>query len=211
MVMNLQESLLFGVGLLAIIEPFSSLAFFNAYTKNYKNKIKNASAIISALGVAIILIAGAWGGEYIIKLFGISVDALRVAGGLVILPNALTLVKGESTDTAGANPKNRKKNWFSGAIVPLAIPATIDGATIALVITQVTKYNSIEGLTSISFVIMAVAVIIGIIYLLCNLIRDIIGETGISIATRLSGIILVAIAVTAIVSGLKEMLPGLAG
>lgn len=208
--MNWEETVIFYVGLLAVIEPFSSLAMFNGLTAKYPEKYRKLIALFSAMAIAGLLLGAAWAGDFIIELFGISVAAIRVAGGLILLPSGLSMVKGDSSEALQKNDiKDFKKSWKSAAIVPIAIPATIDGASIAMVITQVTKFNTNAGIIWISIVILAISLTIGILYFCSSWIQKIIGPTGMNIITRLSGLIVTAIAVTAIISGLKELLPGL--
>ncbi len=97
------ESLLYAIGLLFFIfDPFASLPIFICLTKNYDDKEKMRSANRAIIVAAILFIIFTLIGTNLLAVFGISIDAFRIAGGLVLILMATEIIFGFSLTKQGA-------------------------------------------------------------------------------------------------------------
>ena len=79
-------------GLFAILNPIGAIPVFLDLTADQETSQRRHTALIAALAVAIILVISAWVGDGILKFFGISIDAFRVGGGILILLMAVDMM-----------------------------------------------------------------------------------------------------------------------
>lgn len=208
--MTLEELLVFGVGLLSIVNPFANIGAFAAVTGSYPRLIQKQIALRTTLAVTIVMVGAAWVGLKVLKLLGITVPMLQTAGGLILLINALKMVTG-SLARSEEGSAGWRDDWRAVAVVPLGIPLTVGGATVALIIATASAAGGLVDLMKISGVCLLVALISGMLYVFAQKLSRHLGPTGLEIITRLSGIILASIAIGVFAAGLRGLFPGLAG
>ena len=207
--MTSEKLLVFGVGLFAIVNPFANIGAFASATANYPRLIQKQMALRTTIAITIVMVGAAWAGLKALQLLGISVPMLQTAGGLILLITALRMVTG-SLDRSGAGAIAVRSNWRALAVVPLAIPLTVGGGTIALIIATASGADRLVDLLKISGVCLAVALVSGILYAFAQKVSRHLGPTGLEIITRISGIILASIAIGVFAAGLRGLFPGLA-
>ena len=201
------------IGLLPITNPFSTAPTFVALTADMTESERSQSATSACLYMTAILITFLLTGALILTFFGITVPALRVAGGLVIgYIGFRMLFPGDSTEAASAfSGQSARRN--SIAFMPLAMPLLSGPGSIAVVIGM--SVEVIESPTVIEDILGYIVVALGILItaLVCWLvlmaaarITRALGPTGIDVITRLMGFFLIAIAVQFIDAGFGGVL-----
>ncbi|MBK3844578.1 MarC family protein, partial [Paraburkholderia aspalathi] len=100
--------------------------------------------------------------------------------------------------------------WRSFIAVPLIFPLSIGSAVVSLVITTATRFHTVADLCTISIVCVLHAGVIGLTYVFSGTWCKRLGEIGMTLIERLSGIVLTAIAFQMLAQGIRELLPGLA-
>ncbi len=198
------------VGLLSIVNPLGALPIFLSMTG--RDPVADTRIVNRAtMAVALILLLSAWTGEALLGFFGITIDAFRVGGGLLILLMGITMLHGRQShvqhhpDEAEAV---REKEDIS--VVPLAIPLMAGPGAISLVILDANRAHSLGGEVLLALAILAVAAIVWVVLMLAGRIRALLGVIGLNIVTRIMGLILVAIGVQFIADGGRNLFPGLA-
>lgn len=200
-------SLADGNTLLTIVALFSVMGIpslppvFLAVTEDAP-ETRRKVAVQTALAVALTLVVSFAVGQYILELFGIEIDAFRVAGALVVASMAWGMITARPSPLLGSG-------GTSPAIIPLAIPKTAGPGAIATVITL---GEAESGLTSIYTILAIVGVtVIALLFMLgANFLERTLGEMGLSIVSRIFGLLLLAIAITSIMESLLAYFPGLA-
>ncbi len=197
------------VGGFAIVNPFSTIPVFISLTVNYLPKERNKVARGTATSVFIILIAAYLIGGILLEFFGISVASFRVAGGILILMTAFSMLQGRlsaTKQTGDESSEAQEKEHI--AVIPLAMPLLAGPGAISLMIIASTRtQTSIDSVAVIGAVLM-IAVSTWLILRAGAKIAKVLGTTGMNITTRFMGLILAAIAVEFIVAGLGEKFPG---
>lgn len=212
--MDLDFATKFLGALFAIMNPFVNLPIFLALTtdatpaqqKSYAVKI----LLFSAIMCAILSIAGV----QIIGFFGVSIDAFRVAGGLVLAGIAFGMLNGSSNSSHERksheiHPQETENDDIS--FYPMTFPMIVGPGTIATLIIYATQASSSAKMITFAGVLTLVLFTVFIVFYFASLFSELLSAKMRVIMTRLMGMILVAIAVEMILAGAKAILPGLAG
>ncbi len=204
MVHDLQVLLLVFTSVLFIVDPFAAVPSFLAMTARDSAKARRAHARRGAWTAAITLTLFALAGSLIFKIFGITIGAFKIAGGVLIGLNALDMVqarRSQQRETPAETAEGIEKEDIG--ILPLGVPMLAGPGAISTVmvlalgskswVTTVAVYASIALTAYVSYVTLAAA----------SLVERRLGRTGMRILTRLMGLVLCAIAVQFIVDGIR--------
>ncbi|MEM9843430.1 MAG: MarC family protein [Pseudomonadota bacterium] len=198
--------------LFAIMNPISNLPIFLSATAGATPAQQRAIAfrvVVYCLGLGA---AFAVLGDAALRFFGISIDDFRVAGGLVVLLIGLQMLNGHDS-TAHHGTSHEKSNFpdtASVAFYPITFPILVGPGTITTLILYRQQADGPAELLAYAAVFAGVVLSIGIVFSMAGKLGGYLSETGRVIMTRLMGMILAAIAVEMITSGLVVLLPGLA-
>jgi len=199
-----QELLLVFTSVLFIVDPFAVIPSFLAMTERDSPAMRRVLARRGAWTCAITLTLFALGGSLIFKLFGITIGAFKIAGGVLIGLNALDMVQARRSsqrETPAEKAEGTAKEDIG--ILPLGVPMLAGPGAISTVMvlalgsrnweTTAALYGSIALTAFISFLTLSAA----------SMLERRLGQTGMRILTRLMGLVLCAIAVQFIIDGLK--------
>ncbi len=208
--MNWAQLSSFLISLIAILNPAGSVGVFLSMTSDRSAQERQQIALVATLTIFITLVLITWIGIPILNLFGISLPAFEITGRLIILLRGLAMLNSKETETPtsqtaeGMEPRSKRE---SIAVVPLAIPIIAGPGAMTNVI--IFSQNSSIGYKFIVCGgILAVSLMMGVVLFFAPRIGRMIGETGINITTRIMGLLLAAIAMSMITSGLALMFPG---
>jgi multiple antibiotic resistance protein len=208
--MKWSQILNFIVSMLAITNPAGSLAVFIGMTSDKDIHEQRQIALVTTMTIIIVLVLITWVGIPILKMFGISLPAFEITGGLIILLRGLSMLHSKETPTSQTADELQKGiTRDSIAVVPLAIPIIAGPGAMTTVIIYAQHFQSMFNKIYISIGVIAVAWMVGLTLYFAAHINKIIGSTGIKIVTRIMGLILAAIAMSMITTGIKEVFPGL--
>ncbi len=193
------DVLLVIAGIIPIANPFSTAPVFTTMTSGFDQHARHRTAKLACIYMAVMLIVFFFAGVIILQFFGISLQALRIAGGLIIAYMGFRMLfptegPAETEGTLATNPQ-------SVAFVPLALPMLSGPGSITVVISMATEVA--QGNESITRRLLDYAVVgLGIVLsaFICWLVLHsagrvvrFLGETGILALTRIMGFLLVCI------------------
>ncbi|MFT3741593.1 MAG: MarC family protein [Gammaproteobacteria bacterium] len=206
--MQWSQYLNFLVSMLAITNPPGSLAVFLAMTSNRTEQQRRKIALIVTLTIMIVLTLITWTGIPILNMFGISLPAFEITGGLIILLRGLDMLHAKDTPTSQTAEQLEAAARDSIAVVPLGIPiiAGPGAMTNAIIFTQ--TFPGVMHKVYVSAEIIIVSLILGVGLYFSTRIGKIVGETAINIVTKIMGLLLAAIAMSMMTTGLKHIFPG---
>ncbi len=208
--MTLQEYFRFTVTLLAVLDPFLAVPIFLGVTAGRSLQSRRALANAVTITVFAVLAGAAIFGEGLLKLIGASLPAFQVGGGMVLLLMALAMLNAEVGKMR--QTRDEAEELESGerfGVVPLAVPLLAGPGAIGTTIIAA-QAGGVGHIGMLLLCIGLVALIGWIVLRLADSVGSRMGTTGLNIATRLLGLLLAAIAIEMMATGLKILLPGLA-
>ena len=198
------------VALLAIVNPLGVVPFFISLTSNYTAEERARTIRTAAFSVAVVIAVCALAGEPVMRFFGISVPALQVGGGIIMLLMAINMLNAQMGGArATAEEAIEAEAKASIAVVPLAIPLLTGPGTISTVIVYAGKARVWSDFAALIGSGVAIGLLVYLLLRLAQPISRLLGRTGINIATRILGLMLAALAVEFMADGLTDLLPGL--
>jgi multiple antibiotic resistance protein len=196
------------VTLFTIANPIGNIPLFLTLTAEQSLTAQRRTALITAVAVAITFVVCLFFGQAILKLLGINLYAFKIAGMFVISSLAWSMIRAEPSShrhTKAEHEEAMQKD--SVAVVPLAIPITAGGGAMAAVISYAGNVQNQAAMLEGILAIMAVALSIWAIYASAPLISRLLGVSGMTILTRVFGLLLLAIAITTIADALTKLFP----
>ena len=189
-----------------LVDPFAALPTFLAVTEGSDAARRRRMARKASLTAWIFLSAFALGGQYIFRMFGITLPAFEIAGGVILLLIGLDMLEAkrsatqESTgDTAAAASKE------DAGIVPLGIPMLAGPGSITSVMVLVGQAQTRWQMVAILGAIFVTAVVCYLVLGNSDKVARALGDTGIRILVRIMGLLLVALAVQYFVNGMVDL------
>ncbi|QIQ20664.1 YchE family NAAT transporter [Zophobihabitans entericus] len=207
--MDIQIFLQFFIGLFALVNPIGILPVYISMTDS-EDKIQRAKTNKMAnVSVAIILIVSFLVGSVILNFLSISINSFRIAGGILVVSIAMSMINGK----LGEHKQTKQELTESivkenVAVVPLALPLMAGPGAISSMIVWSTKYNTWDYIGGFIIVIMLFSFCCWLLFKSAPLIIRILGQTGINVVTRIMGLLLMALGIEFVVSGLRAIFPG---
>ncbi len=195
----------FGV-IFAIIDPFGYVPLFISMTSGDSSEKRNWALRRACLTAGTVLILFTLLGSFVLSFFGISIPALQISGGLILLVIGFDMVRvlpiNAKISAAEESEATRKEDI---SIVPLAIPMLSGPASMA---TVVVLGSNAQSTTDYLVVISSVVITLAVTYLIlrsANRILKAVGLTGLHVVTRIMGLLLCAIAVQLMINGYQAI------
>ena len=190
------------VVLWAVIDPIGSIPVYLTKTVGLsvedRRKIARKAVMISAGILIFFLIAG----QALLEAMQIPLTAFQIAGGLVLLLFALTMIFGEG------KPEQEIKlssNLNELAVYPLVVPSIASpGAMMAIVLLTDNHRFSLFDQTMTTLIMLSVLLITYLLFLAANRIQRWIGNTGAAVISRVMGLILAAVAINNMLVGIRD-------
>jgi len=191
-----------------LVDPFAAIPSFLAITAGVDPSRRKRMARKATLTCFIVLTSFALGGQLLFRMFGITLPAFEVAGGLILLLIGLDMLEAKRSATQEASGDTEEAAGKEDAgIVPLGIPMLAGPGAISSVMVLVGQVPNIWH--------WEMGAILGSILLTClvsywvlagaDRVRQVMGETGIRILVRIMGLLLVALAMQFFVNGLTDL------
>ncbi|MDO8825875.1 MarC family protein [Methylophaga sp.] len=194
--------------LFVIVNPLTTAFMFVSLLPRTTESTRKAIAKRSSLIATAVFFVFALLGGLIFKIFGITIEAFRIAGGLILFGIAMSMIRkglDEGETSNASDPGNDGKIARDISVIPLAIPFMSGPGAIATVMILTSEAPSTGHLI---LVFLAIILTTGSCYLAMvysHFLVRYLGETGKEIVTRIFGIILSVIAVQFVINGVLEI------
>jgi len=208
--MHESDFLNFILSMLAVTNPVGNLAIFLSLTHDKTSHEQKILGLRTTIAVAVVLLLMTWVGTVVLSFFGISLPAFETAGGIVIILIGISMLRPKKSHTSQASEEDQSLHKESIAVVPMAIPIIAGPGAMTAVVIMAKHYPGVISGMEISGAIFIISLIIGCILFFSSAIQRVLGTTGLKITTRVMGMILIAIAIGMMATGLKELFPILA-
>lgn len=188
--------------LFAVIDPIGTVPVYLSATKSFSAREKRKIGIRAAIVAAIILCFFIVVGQLIIEGMDVSLEAFQISGGIILFLFALTMIFGEGKPDSEIH---MIKDYKRVTIFPIAIPSIASpGAIMAVVLLTDNHVYSIAQQALTTFIMLIIIAITACLLLLARHIQTWIGEQGITVISKVMGLILASYATQSILSGLKS-------
>jgi multiple antibiotic resistance protein len=204
------EFLRFAAALFAIMNPFGNVAIFLSITADRSAAERSRIATMTAAAVLVALLVAAVLGEHILALFDITVGSFRIAGGIIILILALSMLHAQQSGVHhSAQEEDAGRTKDNPAVFPLAIPMIAGPGSMATVILYAQHAHGLLQTATLGAVIVLLCGVLLVALHAADRMSAFLGTTGLNVLTRLMGMLLAAIAVEMMVGGLTDLFPQL--
>jgi multiple antibiotic resistance protein len=198
------------VTLFVVIDPIGLAPLFVAITQGMSNTARRAIAIRACLVAIGLLAVFAVFGESVLEFIGVSLDAFRISGGVLLFLTALDMLfnrrqERREDQAEGAAPAAEE----DPSVFPIAIPLIAGPGAIATVILLTGQSEGVVGVLTVLGITSAVVAMVFLMFLAAGPLERALGKTGINVVTRLLGMLLAALSVQFILDGLASFGLGL--
>lgn len=198
------------IAVFVLVNPLEGIPLFLNETQNVPKEKRLAIARKASIGVTVILLFSLFLGRLILELFGIDLAAFQLSGGIIIFIIALKMVL--TSDDSSKDPGNTTqpaKDPSNIAIVPLAIPLLAGPGPISTIILYGNIGTGIVHYSVLAGIIFAVGLATWLSLKAAAPMTTFLHQSGVNVLTKISGLLVAAIAAEMALTGLIKLLPKL--
>lgn len=201
----LEFALLTLTSIFFLVDPFAVIPLFLAVTSDASVAERKRVALRATFTCAIILCAFALAGSLIFKLFGITLPAFKIAGGIILLQIGVDMLQARQSGQRSTPEETQEGTAKEDAsIIPLGMPMLAGPGAISTVMVLIGESHTMWRRGVVYAAILATSFAAYLVLAGAGRVRRYLGETGIRILMRLMGLLLVALAVQFIANGLID-------
>lgn len=208
---GVRNILLVYAALLPIVNPLGMAPIFAAMTDGYDTAVRQTVAMRVAINGLALLMASLFIGSYVLNFFGVSLAAVQLGGGLIVMISGWRILNQQSNlSEKQVPPASSSDTILSKAFYPLTMPLTVGPGSIAVALTLGSNLHDESHLQLIQSALVSTIgiALIGVTIYLCyrysDVLERILGATGTSIVVRLSAFILVCIGIQIMFNGANQ-------
>jgi MarC family membrane protein len=203
--------------LFSVLNPIGTVPIFVGLTQGYSSDERSKTSLITSINVFVILIISFFVGQYVLEFFGITITALRIAGGIIIASSGFSLLNGNFNKNKGINKKVQKEVEARQhiALTPLAMPMLAGPGSISLLIAHYQEIEQSDEILTTSEIlsscgaIVAVAILIYFVLRSAHYLAKLLGSSGIVAISRIIGFLTIAIGIQYIISAILSIVRGI--
>ena len=189
-----------------IINPFSAATMFLSITKYDSKQKKRAMAMKASFTAAVVLIVFALAGNYILNFFGVTVDAFRIAGGIIIGSIGLSMINAKRDYLRTEKEKKEAVTKEDVSIIPMAIPMLSGPGAMTTSLVLMRETSSTIDAATLIFAIIIVCILSYFVISRADYIGRYLGETGKHVSERIMGLIVLVVGVQFVINGIEGLL-----
>jgi MarC family membrane protein len=197
--------------LFSVLNPIGTVPIFVGLTQHDAKKERARISLWTAINVFIILIISFFVGKYVLEFFGITINALRITGGIIIASSGFSLLSGKFSKKRGINKKVESDVQTRNdiALTPLAMPMLAGPGSISLLIAFYQEHHEPTEMIISSIAILVVSVSIYLVLTSAHYLSKILGASGIVAISRIVGFLTIAIGIQYIISSILSIIRGI--
>jgi multiple antibiotic resistance protein len=184
---------------LFLFTPFFALSMFLTMTDGYSESRRRKLALAITGAVSVLCLGLFFAGNQLFALFGITLDAFRIGAGALLFLSSVTLIQGRTT-------KADVREAGDIAVVPLAMPIIVGPATTGTLLVLGAELNNVTAKGIGCLALLLAVACVGAMLLAGSLIQRKLGARGIGILSKLTGLVLAALAAQMIMTGILGFL-----
>lgn len=194
------------VSLFSLINPLSAIPVFISLTSGYTPGHLRVTIRKTAVYIFIICVVSFFIGNYILEFFGISIHALKLAGGIIISRSGFLLLNSQHKNDIQGDVKKESMIKEDISFSPLAMPLLAGPGSISLLINLSLSTESFPEKSIVVLSILAVSLVIFFMFYLAPKILKYLGQTGIRSMSKIMGFIVLSLGIQMVVDSLNILL-----
>ncbi|QGY41924.1 NAAT family transporter [Pseudodesulfovibrio cashew] len=187
------------IKLFFLLTPFFVLSVFLSFIEGMDLVEQHRLAIRTTVAVLVISLILYFAGNPIFSTLGITLDGFRIGAGSLLFLSAVSLVSGK-------RPRPEPDDDADVAVVPLAIPITVGPATIGTLLILGAELGGATQKSVGAASLVAACLTVGVMLFSASAVKKIIGSMGLSVLTKITGLVLSAMAAQIVFTGVKNFL-----
>ena len=206
----------FAATLFALLNPFGMLPVFIGYTADKRIRVQRWVALFVSITVLGLMLLFLFAGTALLNFFGITIDAFRIAGGILLLLIGLkTIARDAATKAKDLTVESEvgelieAESVYRQIVVPFAMPLLVGPGVIANLILyagEAWERRSSKLSWGLVGVTVGISLLTYVILLSARYLRRLLGDVGLSIATRILGLLVASIGVQFVITGLTNVI-----
>jgi len=192
------------VSIFFIVDPLAAIPSFLTMTADDPPEKRRAMALKASVASTVILIVFATAGGLILRFFGVTLPAFRIAGGIVLGLSALEMLRAERPSRETSEEIREGIEKMDISITPLAIPLLAGPGAISTVMVLMRPTSSWGSAIPVYAAIVLTGIATFILLTYSSVLQRVLGKTGIHVLSRLMGLVLATMAVQFVLDGLRE-------
>ena len=204
----LQFALVTLTSVLFIVDPIAVIPTYLVITQDETPEQRRNTAWRACVAAALIMIVFGVAGRLIFRLFGITLPAFRIAGGLILWLVAMDMLRGERRTQEGAEEIVEGQEKEDVALTPLAMPMLAGPGAISTVMVLSGQARTVAEHVAVYGSVVLTALISWISLRVGDRLLIALGQTGIRVVTRIMGLLLAAVAIQFVITGARDALRG---
>lgn len=197
--------------LISVVNPLGAVPLFISLTTEYSRREREITSLHISLYFVLILTAFFLAGTLLLQFFGISIYAMRIAGGLVILMSGFSLLNGKFEQSRAINSKVREEAMVKNDIsfTPMAMPMLSGPGSISLLITYFNEYQTTPQRIGIFGMIILTGFLVFLTLRAAPWVGKFLGVAGLKAISRIMGFIVMSIGIQYIIVGVFALVTSL--
>lgn len=186
-----------------LFAPFFVVTMFLALTRGESKEVKRSTALRAILASTVMVVLLFFLGPYLFEAIGITLDSFRIGAGSLLFLTAVSLVNSGTRNHAKGLPDEDRDDV---AVVPLAMPVIIGPATIGTILVLGAELPTLSETMVGTLGMLTALLVLGAMLLISGSIERVLGKTGLNILSKISGLILAAMAADIVFTGIAGYL-----
>jgi multiple antibiotic resistance protein len=187
------------IKLFFLLTPFFVLSVFLSLTEGMDVAARRKMALRTTTAVLVVALILYFAGNPIFSTLGITLDGFRVGAGSLLFLSAVSLVSGK-------RQRPEPEDDADVAVVPLAIPITVGPATIGTLLVLGAELKGTVQTASGAAALVAACLTVGLLLSSASAVKRIIGPMGLSVLTKITGLVLSAMAAQIVFTGVRNFM-----
>jgi multiple antibiotic resistance protein len=198
--------------LFSLVNPMGAVPVFLAMTPHYTKAERRRTAIHTSLYFTLILLAFFFAGTLILGFFGLSINSLRIAGGLVILASGFSLLNGKFAEGRAIDRKVKEEALVKDDISfsPMAMPMLSGPGSISYLIGVFASNPGWDARAAVAGVIVLTGLSVFLILRSAPYLSKALGVAGLKAMSRIMGFLVMSIGIQYIITGVVDLVKVLA-
>lgn len=201
-----QFALITFTSILFIVDPVAVIPTYLVITQGETPAQRRTTAGRASVAAALLLIIFGIAGRAIFKMFGITLPAFRIAGGLILWLVAMDMLRGSRSTQEGTEEIVEGREKDDVALTPLAMPMLAGPGAISTVMVLAGQAHTLLDQLAVYGSVVLTAVLSWITLRLGERLVTALGQTGIRVMTRIMGLLLAAVSIQFVITGVREAL-----